>query len=166
MRVIGHSISHFFPVRARSFRSLHRCESCTKKSCRCGRQALPGRISLSGNVPTEQPTLALTLCPFRGVLWREPCLSLSLLPSPCFCLVRAPSPSHSPVARRTPSRIRHRVFSLSFLPYAVSFSVPRLESLSGRTPPHQAILRPGSQYQPMWKPRRETSAMTCEVDRT
>lgn len=91
-----HSISHFSRC-ARSFRSLHRCESCTKKSRRCGRQALPGRISLSGNVPTEQPTLALTLCPFRGVLWREPCLSLSLAHS--FPLPISVSSPHSLLPR-------------------------------------------------------------------
>lgn len=33
--------------------------------------------------------------------------------------------------------------------------------------PHRTrtTLRPGSQYQPMWKPRRETLAMTCELVR-
>lgn len=36
-------------------------------------------LSLSGNVPTEQPTLALTLCPFRGgVVARAVSLSLTL----------------------------------------------------------------------------------------
>lgn len=82
-----------FPGAHVSFRSLHRYESCTEKSCQCGRQALPGRISLSGNVPTEQPTLALTLCPFRGVLWRKPSLSLALSLS-YFRLTPAFSPSH------------------------------------------------------------------------
>lgn len=86
-----------FLVRAFS-RSLHRCGSCTRESCRCSRQALPGRVSLSGNVPTEQPTLALTLCPFRGVLWREPRLCLSR------SAVLSLAPSFSPsTTRRTPS---------------------------------------------------------------
>lgn len=142
-----------FLVRAFS-RSLHRCGSCTRESCRCSRQALPGRVSLSGNVPTEQPTLALTLCPFRGVLWREPRLCLSLVPFP---LALAPPPvralSH-PLSLSPPSLCRSlarsllltlhhppdtllihhpRVLSLSFslLPHVASFSVPRLESLSG-----------------------------------
>lgn len=96
---LSHSFSLSLSLSVRAFtRSLHRCESCTRKSCRCSRQALPGRVSLSGNVPTEQPTLALTLCPFRGVLWREPCLflshslllSLSLSPADSLSLPRSP----------------------------------------------------------------------------
>lgn len=143
-------------------RSLHRCESCTRKSCRCSKQALPGRVSLSGNVPTEQPTLALTLCPFRGVLWREPCLflshsllfSLSLSPADSLSLPRT-SIHPSNTISLPPPRFINLSLSLppSLLPYTASFSTPRLESLSTvRAPSHKLPCAPGANTNPCGSP--------------
>lgn len=139
-------------------RSLHRCESCTRKPCRCSRQALPGRVSLSGNVPTEQPTLALTLCPFRGVLWREPCLFLSLSPVSSLPRVHrlslsfsrsSPPVEHHPTSTSAFSQSLSRSLAPSLLPYIASFSAPRLESLSTvRAPPHKLPCAPGANTNP------------------
>lgn len=125
----------------RCARSLDPCTAAspgTRKSCRCSRQALPGRVSLSGNVPTEQPTLALTLCPFRGVLWREPCLfpshslpfSISLTLADSLSFPRTPIRPSNTISLPPPRSINpflRLFFPSSLLPYVAA---PRLESLS------------------------------------
>lgn len=129
---ITQSVHHTLPSRAFS-RSLHRCRSCTRESCRCSRQALPGRVSLSGNVPTEQPTLALTLCPFRGVLWRESSASLS------FSLALSSLPSSHP---RTPSFLLTLLLTLvghPLAPIPTSLSVSLFSSCSNPTPPRSPL---------------------------
>lgn len=102
----------------------------TRKSCPCSRQALPGRVSLSGNVPTEQPTLALTLCPFRGVLWREPCLfpshslpfPISLTPADSLSFPHAPIRPSNTISLPPPF---YQSLSLSLPPF-VSPTLRRL----------------------------------------
>lgn len=138
---VRHLVNHHtLPSRAFS-RSLHRYESCTRESCRCSRQALPGRVSLSGNVPTEQPTLALTLCPFRGVLWRESRASLSFSFSLALSSLSSSLtahtllPSHSPPhPRQSPSHFHLRVLSFSlflFLCSSRSYPTPPRSPLHG-----------------------------------